>query len=118
MCQLRATTCIWLPVRETAASPRGGGSRGAGGRGRDGWGRSHPEHAESRFRDRRVQGGGDPEAEDGPRLRGRDHAVVPEARRRIIRTALFLVFREDRGLHRVDLFGGHDAALASSLLLL
>src|SRR5882672_8394596 len=65
---------------------------------------SHPKYAELRFLDRRVQRGGDGEAEQAPRVERIDHAVVPEPRARVIRVALALVLLADRLLELFFLF--------------
>src|SRR5262249_25908998 len=58
---------------------------------------SQPEDSEARLGDGRVEGGGDAEAEDRARVRGRDDAVVPEPRRRVVRAALLRFLGGGRG---------------------
>src|SRR6185369_18077668 len=57
--------------------------------------RSHPEHAEALFLDRRIERSGYGQAEDPARIGRIDHAVVPQARARIVRIALALVLIAD-----------------------
>src|SRR5438552_5349111 len=66
---------------------------------------SHAEDAELRRQDRRVQRGRERQAEDATRLRGVDHAVVPQARTRVVRMPLRFVLRADRRLERRFLVG-------------
>src|SRR4051794_11908696 len=61
----------------------------------------HPEDAEARLRDRRMDGGLDPERQDAPRVERIDDAVVPQPRGREVRRALALVGLEDRCLEGV-----------------
>src|SRR5882672_4146575 len=72
---------------------------------------SHPKYAELRFLDRRVQRGGDGEAEQAPRVERVDHAVVPEARARVVGMALALVLLADRLLELLFLLLGGEVAL-------
>src|SRR5438477_5841991 len=58
----------------------------------------HPEHAEARLLDRRVEAGGQGEAEHHARLGGIDDAVIPEPRAGIVGMALRLVLRQERRL--------------------
>src|SRR4029077_1066919 len=60
--------------------------------------------AESRLLDRCIQGCRNCEAEHAPCIDRIDDAVVPEARRRVVRMALALVLLADRRLERVFLF--------------
>src|ERR1700722_13671548 len=62
------------------------------------WPRSHPEDAELRGGDRRVQCRGDGEAKHPAGLGRINDAVIPHPRRRVIRVALRLVLRADRRL--------------------
>ena len=62
----------------------------------------HPEDAEGRLGNRRVQRGRDAEREHAARVERVDDAVVPQARGRVVRVALLLVLRADlrRGRRR------------------
>src|SRR5712692_10012902 len=60
------------------------------------WLMSHPEYAELRFLDRRVERSGNRETQQPPRVGGIDDAVVPEPRARIIGMPLALVLLADR----------------------
>src|SRR5439155_12903655 len=59
--------------------------------------RSHPEHAELRVGDGRIEGGIDAQGKDPPRVQRIDDAVGPQAGRREIRRTFPLV-RLERGL--------------------
>src|SRR6185369_12367048 len=56
---------------------------------------SHPKYAEPGFLDRRVERGGDGEAEQAPRVERVDDAVVPEARARVVGMPLALILLAD-----------------------
>src|ERR1700758_5446425 len=62
---------------------------------------SHPEDAEFRRQDRRVQRRRERQAEYAARLRGIDHAVVPQSRGRVVGVTLRLVLRADGRLERL-----------------
>src|SRR5579884_1499886 len=64
----------------------------------------HPEHAESRRLHRRVQRGGDAEAQDHARISGIDDAVIPKPCAGIIGMALMLELLADWRLHRLFVF--------------
>src|SRR5712691_1384172 len=146
-CQWRATICIWEPVMDTSWAahsrrksrcrrawygrwvivswgalaarppdpPRGyAGVNPASPRGCC----LHAEYAEPRLRDGGVERSGDPEGQDGARVTGRDHAVVPQPRARVVRAAFLLVLGECRRLESVDLRRAHALALPLELLLL
>src|SRR6185436_18129208 len=63
----------------------------------------HPEDAESRFGDRCVEGGFEPEGQDAPGIERVDDPVVPEAGGREVRRTFPLVGFEDRRLEGVAL---------------
>src|SRR4029079_17288659 len=71
---------------------------------------SHPEHAELRRRDRRVQRRREREAEHASRLGGVDVAVAVEPRARVVRMSLVLVLLEERRLERALVVVGPGAA--------
>src|SRR5712692_7042072 len=79
---------------------------------------SHAEYAEPRLRDGGVEGGGEAEGEHRAGVAGRDHAVVPQPRARVVGAALLLVLGEGRRLERVDLGRAHALALPLELFLL
>ena len=64
---------------------------------------SHPEDAEARLGDRRVERRLDAHRQDPPRVERVDDAVVPQPRRREVGRALALVGLEDRRLEGVAL---------------
>ena len=59
-----------------------------------------------------------PERQRLPRLRRVENAVVPQARRRVVRRALVIVLLEDRLPHRLLVFGGERLAFARKLVAL
>src|ERR1051326_7065129 len=65
----------------------------------------HPEYAEPRLLDRRVERGGEREREHAPRLLRGDDAVVPQPGGREIRIAFALVIVADRLLEFLLLLG-------------
>src|SRR4029453_18551359 len=65
----------------------------------------HPEHAELRLRNRRVVSRRERQGQGRAGLRGVEHAVVPEARRRVKRMAFRLVLLARRPLELRDLPG-------------
>src|SRR3954471_20337688 len=75
---------------------------------------SHPKDAELRFLDRRVERGGDREAEQPARVGRVDDAVVPEPCARIVGMALALVLLADRRLELLFGFLGGKVALDCS----
>src|SRR4051794_2483074 len=79
---------------------------------------SHPEDAELRFRNRRVEGGGERERKNGAGLRRIEDAVVPQARRGVVRASLGLVFLEGGALERGDLALRHRGLSGARELLL
>ena len=87
--------------RFEAWTTRSGGARRLGrrldrGSGRlSGRARLHPEDAEGRLRDRRVQRRGNPEGDDLAGVDRIDDPVVPEARGRVVRASLAVVLRAD-----------------------
>src|SRR5688500_13372202 len=60
------------------------------------WLTSHPEQAEARLADRRVQRRRQAEREQAPRVERIDDSVVPQARARIVGMPLQLVLLADR----------------------
>src|SRR5512132_4561211 len=62
---------------------------------------SHPEHPEGRLLHRRVQCGGEPEAEHHARVDRIDDAVVPQAGAGVVGMSLRLVLRADGRLERL-----------------
>src|SRR5215212_4334218 len=85
-------------------SPRGTRTDVAGRTG------SHPEHAELRRCDRRVQRRGEREAEHAARVGRVDDAVVPETGAGVVGMALVLVLLEQRRLEGPLLLGRPGAA--------
>src|SRR5512132_1046755 len=67
---------------------------------------SHPEHAEGRLLHRRVQRGGEPEAEHHAGVGRIDDAVVPQASAGVVGMSLRLVLRADGSLERLLLLLG------------
>src|SRR5688572_242404 len=78
--------------------------------------RSHPEHAESRLRDRSVVRDGQSQAEIDARVGGIDHAVIPQARRRVVGTALLLILCQDGMGDAALLLGTELLACARELI--
>src|SRR5262245_58343489 len=73
---------------------------------------SHPEDAEAgRLGRRRIEAGGEREAEHRAGVRGVDHAVVPQARGGVIGMALLFVLLADRRLERFVVGRGPASAL-------
>src|SRR3954452_24821073 len=72
--------------------------------------RSHPEHAEARLWDRRMEGGLDAHGEDAARVERIDDAVVPEAGRREVWRAFAFVGLEDGRLEGVAFLVRREAA--------
>src|SRR5258706_10757462 len=68
----------------------------------------HPEDAELRLFHGGVAGGGESQREDGPGLGGVEHAVVPEAGRRIVGGFFRLRLLAGRALQGRDFFPGHE----------
>src|SRR5690606_33833381 len=56
---------------------------------------SHPEHAEPRLVDRRVETGRQAEGQNAARLLRCDDAIIPQARRRVVGVTLALELLED-----------------------
>src|SRR5262249_14564863 len=67
---------------------------------------SHPEYAEARFLGRGLHRDREREPQHAARVRGIDHAVVPQARGGVVRVALALVLVADRRLERLFLVRG------------
>src|SRR3990167_980005 len=72
----------------------------------------HAEQAEAAFAEGGVEAGGKGEAEDAAGVGGVDDAVIPEARRGVVRVAFGLVEIADRLFEGLLLLGAPGAALA------
>src|SRR5580698_11307698 len=73
---------------------------------------SHAEHAEARWFDRGVQGGGQRKPQYAPRVDRIDDAVVPKSRGGVVGIALPFVLCADRGLERLVLLGASCGSTA------
>src|SRR5439155_17463941 len=94
-------------VASAGAGPRGGGSGGAAGAGARLWSAavdtgSHPEDRLAPFGQRGVSAHAERESEHVARVRGVDHAVVPQPGARVVGVALCLVLGADLALARLD----------------
>src|SRR3954452_14079303 len=72
--------------------------------------RSHPEHAETRLWNRRMEGRLDAHGEHAARVERIDDAVVPEAGRREVSRAFAFVGLEDGPLEGVAFFVRDESA--------